>query len=41
MRTKEESDDPPEPFDIEGHQEESLRAGGRRDALWEFLEDFE
>jgi len=29
--------DPPEPFDIEKHQEDNLRDGGRRDALWEFL----
>jgi hypothetical protein len=36
-----EQSDSHEPFDIEKHQIETFRAGGRRDALWEFLEGLE
>lgn len=36
-----ERGDPPKPFNVEQHQIDVLRDGGRRDALWEFLEKME
>ena len=36
-----EQSDPQVSLDIEQHQIETFRAGGRRDALWEFLEGLE
>ena len=32
-----EREDPPRPFDVERHQIDNFKDGGRRDALWEFL----
>ena len=36
-----EKEGPPKKFDIEQHQIDVFRAGGWRDALWEFLERLE
>jgi hypothetical protein len=36
-----EQSNPNKPFDIEQHQIDNFKDGGRRDSLWEFLEGLE